>query len=131
MAPTRDLAPTPGRSPDWEWNWRPFDAQAGNQSTEPHQLEPIFFFKLEKNFISTVTQLFLLLTLCWHFHTLVALCIIFKSPCEVAILSTPLNEFLRVKQLVSSWKMVVVVVRRKKQVQVYRGSKWHTAQAGG
>ena len=35
--PTGDLACNPGMCPDWELNWRPFDSQAGTQSTEPHQ----------------------------------------------------------------------------------------------
>ena len=37
-SPTGDLARTPGMCPDWEWNRRPFDLQAGTQSTEPQQL---------------------------------------------------------------------------------------------
>ena len=44
MAPG-DLAHNPGMCPDWESNRRPFDLQAGTQSTESHQpgLEPLSF----------------------------------------------------------------------------------------
>ena len=35
--PIRDLACNPGMCPDRESNQRPFDLQAGTQSTEPHQ----------------------------------------------------------------------------------------------
>ena len=37
-APTGDLARNPSMSPDWESNYRPFDSQAGTQSTEPQHL---------------------------------------------------------------------------------------------
>ena len=43
---TGDLARNPGMCPDWELNWRPFDLQAGTQSTEPHQPGLIFFFHI-------------------------------------------------------------------------------------
>ena len=35
--PTGDLAHSPGVCPDWESKGKPFDSQAGTQSTEPHQ----------------------------------------------------------------------------------------------
>ena len=35
--PIRDLACNPGMCPNWDLNWRPFDSQAGAQSTEPQQ----------------------------------------------------------------------------------------------
>ena len=35
--PTWDLAHNPGMCLDWELTQRPFDSQAGAQSTEPHQ----------------------------------------------------------------------------------------------
>ena len=47
MAPAGDLAHYPGVCPDlpglWEeeWNQRPFDVQAGTQSTEPRQPGPM------------------------------------------------------------------------------------------
>ena len=37
LAPTGDLACSPGMCPDWESNQQPFGLQAGAQSTEPHQ----------------------------------------------------------------------------------------------
>ena len=37
VSPTGDLARNPGMCPDWESNQRPFDSQAGSQSTEPYQ----------------------------------------------------------------------------------------------
>ena len=37
MPPTGDLACNPGMCPDWESNQRPFNSQAGAQSTELHQ----------------------------------------------------------------------------------------------
>ena len=43
MSPTGDPAPNPGMCPDWEQNQRPFDLQAGAQSTEPHQPGPKCF----------------------------------------------------------------------------------------
>ena len=45
VLPTGDLAGNPGMCPDWESTWKPFDSQAGAQSTEPHQsgLNPKLF----------------------------------------------------------------------------------------
>ena len=37
--PTGELAHNPGMCPDQELNQRPFNLQAGTQSTEPHQPE--------------------------------------------------------------------------------------------
>ena len=37
VPPTGDLAHNPGMCLDWELIQRPFDSQAGAQSTEPHQ----------------------------------------------------------------------------------------------
>ena len=48
--PTGELACNPGMCPDGELNQRPFDLQAGTQSTEPQQLGP------ELNFKTTVTS---------------------------------------------------------------------------
>ena len=39
-----DLAPNSGRCPDRGWNQRPFGSQAGAQSTELHQPEPMCYF---------------------------------------------------------------------------------------
>ena len=36
--PLGDLTCNPGLCPDWELNQQAFDAQAGTQSIEPHQL---------------------------------------------------------------------------------------------
>ena len=44
--PTGDLACNPGMCSDWESNLRPFASQAGAQSTEPHQPEPLPTFNL-------------------------------------------------------------------------------------
>ena len=41
VSPTGDLALNPGMCPDWELNQQHFDLQAGTQSTEPHEPEPI------------------------------------------------------------------------------------------
>ena len=43
MSPSGDLAHNPGMCPDWESNQWHFGSQAGNQSTEPHQLGANFF----------------------------------------------------------------------------------------
>ena len=48
--PTGELACNPGMCPDGELNQRPFDLQAGTQSTEPQQLGP------ELNFKTTVSS---------------------------------------------------------------------------
>ena len=39
-SPTGDLARNLGKFPNWESSQRPFDSQAGTQSTEPHQPGP-------------------------------------------------------------------------------------------
>ena len=39
-SPDGDLACNPGMCPDWELNQRPFDLQAGTQSSELHQPGP-------------------------------------------------------------------------------------------
>ena len=44
VPPTGDLSCNPGMCPGWESNQRPFDLQAGTQSTEPHQPGLGFFF---------------------------------------------------------------------------------------
>ena len=41
---TEDLVHNPGMCPDWESNQRPFDSQAGTQSTEPHQPGLFLYF---------------------------------------------------------------------------------------
>ena len=44
MTPHLGLACNPGMCPNRELNQQPFGLQAGTQSTEPHQLGPIFKF---------------------------------------------------------------------------------------
>ena len=46
-APIGDLTCNPGMCPDWESNRRPFDSQAGTQSTEPHQPGQTQLFLIE------------------------------------------------------------------------------------
>ena len=47
VSPAGKLACNPGMGSDWESIQRPFDSQAGTQSTEPHQPEPQFLiFKI-------------------------------------------------------------------------------------
>ena len=42
--PTRGLAHSPGRRPDWESNPRPFGLQNDAQPTEPHQSWLLHFY---------------------------------------------------------------------------------------
>ena len=44
VPPIGNPASNPGLCPDWELNQRPFDSQAGTQSTEPNQPELFFIF---------------------------------------------------------------------------------------
>ena len=55
-----DLAHNPGTYPDWEWNRRPLDLQAGTQSTEPHQPGRFCFSFSESLYCSVLFSSFVL-----------------------------------------------------------------------